>query len=614
MWGEIGTQEVEDAVSLLLTNSEVCQAHGFIINQMEPIIFLDNVTFRYPGEENTRDILRGLSLEIFPGDMVAVVGSNGSGKTTMLRLMNGLLIPQSGRVLVNGLDTSRKEQLAAIRRQVGLVFQHPEDQIVATTVDEDVAFGPENLGLPSAEIRARVDQALKSVGLEEHAQRSPHMLSGGQTQRLALAGVLAMRPQVVLFDEATTMLDPAGRLMAIREMLRLNQEGMAVVFITHHMEEAVMASRVVVLHEGKVAEDGSPAEVFTDANRVGKYGLGLPRPARLAERFQQWLGVMTPRPLHPQEWLDRLPVYPGPVSGIAPSLAGSAALGSDEALIEVRGLEHTYLADTPLAHLALKDLNMTAMRGGTLGLLGRTGSGKSTLLQHLNGLLRPQKGSVRVGVHQLADLTVPTKTVAKMVGLVFQNPEMQFFEQYVGDEISYGPRQIGIEETLAERVKWSMELVGLDFEAFKDRLVFALSGGEKRKVALAATLALRPQVLLLDEPTAGLDPAAHLEVLGRLSSLQSEGMTTVLSSHRMNDLAALASRLAVFEHGTVIREGPVGEVFWDFKGLAEAGLEPPLVVRTAARLQEQGWPIPKGIVTPDALADALRACSPGGTQ
>jgi energy-coupling factor transport system ATP-binding protein len=142
--------------------------------------------------------------------------------------------------------------------------------------------------------------------------------------------------------------------------------------------------------------------------------------------------------------------------------------------------------------------------------------------------------------------------------------------------------------------------------------VFALSGGEKRKVALAATLALRPQVLLLDEPTAGLDPAAHLEVLGRLASLQAEGMTTVLSSHRMNDLAALASRLAVFERGTVIREGPVGEVFWDFKGLAEAGLEPPLVVRTASRLQERGWPIPKGIVTPDALADALRACDPGG--
>jgi len=581
------------------------------MGSMEPLILLDNVTFHYPGEENTRKILRGLTLEIFPGDMVAVVGSNGSGKTTMLRHMNGLLIPQEGRVLVNGLDTRRKEQLMAIRRQVGMVFQHPEDQIVATTVAEDVAFGPENLGLPSGEVRARVDQALKAVGLEEHAQRSPHMLSGGQTQRLALAGVLALRPQVVLFDEATTMLDPAGRLMAIEEMLRLNREGMAVVFITHHMEEAVMASRVVVLHDGKVAEDGTPGEVFTDANRVAKYGLGLPRPARLAERFQTWLGVMTPSPLHPQEWLDRLPVYSGTVRASALE-ASNYGDGSGEAMIEVRGLEHTYLADTPLAHLALKDLSMTAMRGKTLGLLGRTGSGKSTLLQHLNGLLRPQKGSVRVGPHQLADLNVSTRTVAKMVGLVFQNPEMQFFEQYVGDEISYGPRQVGVEETLAERVRWAMELVGLDFEAFKDRLVFALSGGEKRKVALAATLALRPQVLLLDEPTAGLDPAAHLEVLGRLATLQAEGMTTVLSSHRMNDLAALAGRLAVFEKGTVIREGPVGEVFWDFKGLAKAGLEPPLVVRTADRLRERGWPIPKGLVTPDALADALRACSPGG--
>lgn len=575
---------------------------------MKPIIEFINVAYHYPNPGGEpKHVLDGLNLTIAPGEMVAIVGSNGSGKTTLLRHINGLLAPHTGKVLIDGLDTHSRANLNLIRQKVGMVFQNPEDQIVATTVAEDVAFGPENLGLAPGEIRARVAEALSKVGLLEHANRSPHMLSGGQMQRLALAGVLAMRPKVVLFDEATTMLDPAGRKMALEWMLKLRNDGMTVIFITHHMEEAALASRVVVLSGGRVALDGPPADVFSDSARIARYGLGLPRPTRFAERFAPWLGKMNPRPLYPEAWLASLPEPKLLVhQSILTPYQGETE--KREVLIEVNGLEHTYLADTPLAHQALTSLNLTGYQGATLGLLGRTGSGKSTLLQHLNGLLRPQKGSVRVGPFNMGDLKITTRSIAKSIGLVFQNPEMQFFEQYVGDEIAYGPRQTGCDEPLAERVRWAMNLVGLDFDTFKDRLLHTLSGGEKRKVALAATLALRPSVLLLDEPTAGLDPAAHLDILGRLAGLQSQGMTIVLSSHRMNDLAALSQRLAVFERGSVVREGPTHEVFWDFSGLAEAGLEAPLIVQTAVRLRELGWPIPAGIVTPDQLEKALRDC------
>ena len=417
-----------------------------------------------------------------------------------------------------------------------------------------------------------------------------------------------MQPKVVLFDEATTMLDPAGRRMALDWMLKLHRDSMTVVYITHHMEEATLASRVIVLNEGQVALDGAPEDVFSDAQTLSRFGLGLPRPARFAMRFEPWLGKLVPRPLLPEDWLMCLPQYkPVPIQQKTMHKQ-NYQIASHEKLIEVHELEHVYMADTPLAHMALNHLNLTGFCGVTLGLLGRTGSGKSTLLQHLNGLLRPQKGSVRVGPFVMEDPQTLTQSVAKLVGLVFQNPEMQFFEQYSGDEISFGPRQIGIEEALADRVRWAMKLAGLDFDAFKNRLVYTLSGGEKRKVALAATLAMRPKVLLLDEPTAGLDPAAHLEILGRLAALQSEGMTIVLSSHRMNDLAALSQRLAIFDKGRVIREGQTGDVFWDFNGLAKAGLEPPLIVQTVARLRELGWLLPIGIVTPDQLEIALQNC------
>lgn len=569
---------------------------------MGALIEINQVEYTYTGRDGTvLPALNGVSLNIAEGEFVAIVGSNGSGKTTLARLLNGLLLPTAGTVRVAGLDTRDPSHRTEIHTLVGMVFQYPEDQIVATLVEEDVAFGPENLGLPPDEIRERVQEALTAVGLWEYRTRPPHMLSGGQMQRLALAGALAMRPRCIIFDEATAMLDPIGRRKVRERMARLHREGMTMIFITHFMEEAALADRVVVLNQGRVVMDGSPAQVFVDPQQLKSYGLELPPVARLAYRLRRQIPALPPNLQSLPALIAALPVYPGAARSPAEQKNGQPKTPA----IEVSHLGHTYLAGTPFQTRALEDANLTVNLGSAHALLGQTGSGKSTLIQHLNGLLRPQSGRIRVLGRDLSDEGVDVVSIRRRVGLVFQNPEMQFFEQFAGDEIAFGPRTAGLAD-LRERVRWAMEVVGLDFEKFKDRLVFTLSGGERRKVALASTLALRPEVLLLDEPTAGLDPGARRELLTNLLRLQENGMTLVLSSHQMDDVAVLARQITVFDRGRDVMDGPSADIFNRVDALVAVGMETPNTVLVARALRERGWAIDPGVVTPPALEEAVR--------
>ena len=247
---------------------------------MEPIIVFENVHYTYPGDE--LESLCGVDLTIEKGSFVAVLGHNGSGKSTLAKHMNAILVPDAGRVLVDGIDTADEARVLELRRRVGMVFQNPDNQIVANVVEDDVAFAPENLGVPPAEIRRRVDASLRLVGMYDYRLHAPHLLSGGQKQRVAIAGVIAMQPEIIVLDEPTAMLDPQGRKEVVDTAFSLcKAKGMTVVFITHHMDECVDADRLIVLSNGSVAADGAPAEVFADRALMEREGLGVPETTRL---------------------------------------------------------------------------------------------------------------------------------------------------------------------------------------------------------------------------------------------------------------------------------------------------------------------------------------------
>ena len=257
---------------------------------MAEIIRAENLRYAYPVEEGEEPVyvLDGVDLTIEKGSFVVVLGHNGSGKSTLAKTFNGVLLPAGGKVYVEGLDTADANLLLAIRQRVGMVFQNPDNQIVANVVEEDVAFAPENLGVPSEEIRRRVDEALAAVGMSEFVRHAPHLLSGGQKQRIAIAGVLAMEPDCVVLDEATAMLDPVGRREVLETVHRLNREkGITVVLITHHMNEAEQADRVVVMDDGHLVMDGTPAEVFTQVEKLRSMGLTVPDTVDLLDRLRR---------------------------------------------------------------------------------------------------------------------------------------------------------------------------------------------------------------------------------------------------------------------------------------------------------------------------------------
>jgi energy-coupling factor transport system ATP-binding protein len=256
------------------------------------LISIQNVSFNYQSEKNEKETLKNINLEMRKGDFICILGRNGSGKSTLAKLINGLLIPSEGKVFVNGLDVS--ENLWKTRQSVGMVFQNPDNQIVASVVEEDIAFGPENLGLPREEIAARIDEALNAVGMIEYKKSPTASLSGGQKQRAAIAGILAMKPQCIIFDESTSMLDPEGRAEVLRAAQKLNAEGITIILITHYMEEAVISNRIIVMNDGEIAADGTPREIFSEVEKIKSFSLDLPPMSELAFELRN-LGMSVKR-------------------------------------------------------------------------------------------------------------------------------------------------------------------------------------------------------------------------------------------------------------------------------------------------------------------------------
>lgn len=574
---------------------------------MTPILRVEDLHYTYPaGNGAPVQALRGVNLCVEPGEYVAILGHNGSGKSTLAKHLNALLQPSAGNVWVKAWNTRNRAQWREIRATVGMVFQTPDNQIVATIVEEDVAFGPENLGLPRAEMIRRVDWALDQVGMSDYRHRPPHLLSGGQKQRICIAGVLAMHPEVIVLDESTAMLDPLGRQEVLETVRRLNREqGVTVVAITHFMREAVEADRVVVMAEGQIALEGTPRQLFRQADRLRALALDVPPATEIALRLHARYPDFPPDLLTIDEVVDVASRLPHRTMAPETLAADAAALDphppqarpAAPPLIEVEHLVHDYMRDTPLEVRALHDVSLTLYPGEIAGILGHTGSGKSTAVQHLNGLLRAHGGRVAVLGQDLADPKTDLRAVRRQVGLVFQFPEAQLFERFVGDDVAFGPRNLNLSaEEVRARVRHAMEAVGLGFEAFKDRMTFSLSGGQMRRVALAGVLALEPRVLVLDEPTAGLDPQGRRQLLDHILGLQAEGITLVMISHNMEELAELCDRLYVIAGGKTVLEGTPGQVFAQSETLRGLGLDVPAATLLAERLAQAGVLLPGAFV------------------
>ena len=599
------------------------------------------VSFSYDGAAPALD---GVDLNIEDGEFFCILGGNGSGKSTFAKHLNALLRPDAGTVCVNGMDASDPELVYDIRSTAGMVFQNPDDQLVATLVEDDVAFGPENLGVPSAQIAQRVREALKGVGLVGFERHETHALSGGQKQRVALAGVLAMEPRVLILDEASSMLDPRGRKGLMKACRALHDRGMTIVMITHFMEEAAEADRVAVFQAGRVAMLGTPEEILTRADELAQLNLDMPASCCLGRALRE-KGVSVCAQVREADMVAEIAQAYAERSGTniagQPSASdshvldnGSSAadgIAASELVIEISHLSHSYSlsarerrrwrkrsttadasskqalwSNDPNSPWALRDVSLTVRRGEFLGLAGHTGSGKSTLVQHLNGLIRPQEGSVCALGLDLSNKKHAAAVKAK-VGVVFQYPERQLFAETVAQDVAFGPRNLGLpQDEVARRVASSLVRVGLDLAAIGDKSPFELSGGQQRRVAFAGVLAMEPEVLVLDEPMAGLDPVARRDFLGLISRLHREGLTVVMVSHSMDDLANCCDRIVVMNEGAVFAEGTPVQVFAHANELKSIGLGVPAAQRMALALAQAGVPLCcDKLYTVEALADEL---------
>ncbi|MDE6597044.1 MAG: energy-coupling factor transporter ATPase [Clostridia bacterium] len=579
----------------------------------ENVIEFENVKFSYPGSDGVFAV-NGVTLSVKRGEFLSVIGHNGSGKSTLARLVNGLLEADSGKITVLGLDVSEGKNSLEIRRHAGIVFQNPDNQMVASIVEDDVAFGPENIGIKREEIGERIDWALKAVGMEEYRHSTPTRLSGGQKQRIAVAGVLAIKPDILILDESTAMLDPKGRREVIEVVQKLNkEEGMTVILITHFMEEALLADRTVVMNRGEIVLTGTPEEIFESGEKLEEYNLCLPRITEIINALN-CAGMNIKNVLHPEELAEEIK-QSFAAKGIKEAHSAEAEVtqinSAHEWDIDIKDLTFTYSKKSPFATKALKGIDLHIDDGEFFGIIGHTGSGKSTLVQHLNALIRlPQaekkyrkkrvkKGkpapvlpSITIGQFDLTNKKTDFKALRASVGMVFQYPEYQLFAESVFADVAFGLKNFNknlSKEEIEKAVKESIEIVGLNYDEVKDKSPFDLSGGQKRRVAIAGVIVTKPHVLILDEPAAGLDPLGKKEIMELLHKLHREWCKTVIIvSHDMDEVAENCTKAAVISAGEVVMCDSPANLFRHTDELLSLGLDVPLTSKISAELEKSG--------------------------
>lgn len=567
----------------------------------ENIIKFEKVKFSYPGTENIY-ALNGVDLTVRKGEFLSVIGHNGSGKSTLARLINGLLEADGGKIEVLGMNVAEGKNSLEIRKHVGIVFQNPDNQMVASIVEDDVAFGPENIGIEREEIGRRIEWALKAVGMEKYRTSTPSRLSGGQKQRIAIAGVLAVKPEILVLDESTAMLDPKGRREVIEVVKRLNQEeGMTVILITHFMEEALLADRTVVMNRGEIVLSGTPEEIFENGDKLEAYNLCLPRITGIINTLNE-NGMNVKNVLRAEELAVSIAENfksKGIDRAASPKAEDPAIKSDHEFDIDIKNLSFTYSRKSAFATKALKDIDLHIDEGEFFGIIGHTGSGKSTLIQHLNALIKlpqaekryrkkrvkkgqpqPVSPSITIGNYDLTQKKCDFKSLRADVGMVFQYPEYQLFAESVFSDVEFGLKNFKKDlskEQIEEAVRSSIEMVGLDYNEVKDKSPFDLSGGQKRRVAIAGVIVTRPKILILDEPAAGLDPLGKKEICALLHKLHEEWCRTVIIvSHDMDEIAENCTRAVVVSDGRAVACDTPSNLFSDGASMRALGLDVPL--------------------------------------
>ena len=537
----------------------------------QPILSLNDLAFTY--RDAAKPALDQIDYRHRGGEFTVIVGETGAGKSTLCRCLNGL-IPSftkgrlEGSLHITGNRASGHPHVYELARIVGLVFQDFEAQLFSTNVELETAFALENFAVDRGEMRARVEEALNRVGLAGFEQRDPSSLSGGEKQRLAIASVLAGRPALVVMDEPTTDLDPVGKrdIFRLAQVLRHEIEG--IILVEHETEHVLSADRILLMHEGRIVGEGPPGEMLADPRYVERHGV---RPLQTTVLLSR-LGLETDA-LTIEDAVVRIRSAGWRVKASARErLNGGRKPASGRPVVQIDNLTFRYGDAQP----AVDGVSLDIRAGEFVALVGQNGCGKTTLAKHLNGLHVPTEGAVRVLGKSTSEWTL--RELGRRVGYVFQNPDHQIFANTVLDEVAFGPRNYGLpEETVREKTAAALAVTGLAGRESADP--FNLTRGERQQLAVASVLATDPEILVLDEPTTGLDYHGQIAILDLIRRLHESGRTVVMITHSMWVVAEYAGRCVIMSGGRVVRDGDVRSCFSDPKLLESLYLEAPEAVR-----------------------------------
>jgi energy-coupling factor transport system ATP-binding protein len=569
----------------------------------EPIITVDDLTYYYQGDE--QPVLKDVNLEIFPGEFVLIIGPSGCGKSTLALCLNGIIPTElggriKGRVHIDGTET-RQSTVYHLGTKIGIVFQDPDSQLCNIRVDEEVAFGPANLLMERAEILQRVDRALRDVGESELRHKLIYEISGGQKQRVAIASILAMNPQILLFDEPTANLDPLGAVQVFDLMKEINRESGVTTIVIEHNVDSVMcyADKLVLMDKGTITYAGPPREEVQERGRfiLDDLGLRIPQVSELGLLMEEQGLQLKPFPLTVDEAVEAISLQANQLTCLPQP---AAAPPKDEAppVIETEGLSLTYADGTH----AVKDASLRIDSGDVVSIIGRNGSGKTSLTSLFVGLNEPTSGKGTVCGLDLA--TASIRELTGKVGYVFQYPEHQFVTNTVYKEVAFSLKaQQRPPEEVDVRVNEVLGLLGLEQE--RDKHPLRLSMGQKRRLSVATMLILNTEVLILDEPTTGQDKKNMDNLMGIMTETSGTGTTIILITHDMNLVAKYSNRILVMDKGEVVFCGSKSDFFRDFSTIRSSTLVLPEIYELAQILREKGICQMPEVYSIDDFVDAL---------